>query len=125
MFLFKQKTAYEWRISDWSSDVCSSDLLPCQRADGLAGTATGPVPARNPHCGHGRTAAGRRREPSRYRSDGPGGRPQRSDRQSVVSGKSVSIRVDLGGRRILNTTTAVTHDTIPSVIYISYIITLK
>src|SRR3546814_4120289 len=29
MFLvfFKQKTAYEMRISDWSSDVCSSDLL--------------------------------------------------------------------------------------------------
>src|SRR3546814_4885440 len=26
-FLFKQKTAYEMRISDWSSDVCSSDLL--------------------------------------------------------------------------------------------------
>src|SRR3546814_6824317 len=26
-FFFKQKTAYEWRISDWSSDVCSSDLL--------------------------------------------------------------------------------------------------
>src|SRR3546814_8239894 len=26
MFLFKQKTAYEMRISDWSSDVCSSDL---------------------------------------------------------------------------------------------------
>src|SRR3546814_4921297 len=25
-FFFKQKTAYEWRISDWSSDVCSSDL---------------------------------------------------------------------------------------------------
>src|SRR3546814_12387553 len=25
--LFKQKTAYEMRISDWSSDVCSSDLL--------------------------------------------------------------------------------------------------
>src|SRR3546814_14050465 len=30
-FFFKQKTAYELRISDWSSDVCSSDLL--QRAD--------------------------------------------------------------------------------------------
>src|SRR3546814_3360711 len=37
MFFFKQKTAYEMRISDWSSDVCSSDLylkdkkrvLPC------------------------------------------------------------------------------------------------
>src|SRR3546814_10511558 len=29
-FFFKQKTAYEMRISDWSSDVCSSDL--CVRA---------------------------------------------------------------------------------------------
>src|SRR3546814_5826847 len=28
VFFFKQKTAYEMRISDWSSDVCSSDLLP-------------------------------------------------------------------------------------------------
>src|SRR3546814_1659331 len=27
LFFFKQKTAYEMRISDWSSDVCSSDLL--------------------------------------------------------------------------------------------------
>src|SRR3546814_9725259 len=27
-FFFKQKTAYEMRISDWSSDVCSSDLVP-------------------------------------------------------------------------------------------------
>src|SRR3546814_6540076 len=27
LFLFKQKTAYEMRISDWSSDVCSSDLI--------------------------------------------------------------------------------------------------
>src|SRR3546814_3838825 len=26
IFMFKQKTAYEMRISDWSSDVCSSDL---------------------------------------------------------------------------------------------------
>src|SRR3546814_14537194 len=29
-FFFKQKTAYEMRISDWSSDVCSSDLLDGQ-----------------------------------------------------------------------------------------------
>src|SRR3546814_2686259 len=28
VFFFKQKTAYEMRISDWSSDVCSSDLWP-------------------------------------------------------------------------------------------------
>src|SRR3546814_20110220 len=27
VFFFKQKTAYEMRISDWSSDVCSSDLF--------------------------------------------------------------------------------------------------
>src|SRR3546814_2254844 len=35
-FFFKQKTAYEMRISDWSSDVCSSDL----QAKGWAGFAT-------------------------------------------------------------------------------------
>src|SRR3546814_9535353 len=29
VFFFKQKTAYEMRISDWSSDVCSSDLSAC------------------------------------------------------------------------------------------------
>src|SRR3546814_2688606 len=28
-FFFKKKTAYEMRISDWSSDVCSSDLSNC------------------------------------------------------------------------------------------------
>src|SRR3546814_7280503 len=33
---FKQKTAYEMRISDWSSDVCSSDLFACpSRADAI------------------------------------------------------------------------------------------
>src|SRR3546814_1016827 len=31
-FFFKQKTAYEMRISDWSSDVCSSDLRAAGRA---------------------------------------------------------------------------------------------
>src|SRR3546814_4722489 len=31
-FFFKQKTAYEMRISDWSSDVCSSDLDVQHRA---------------------------------------------------------------------------------------------
>src|SRR3546814_9674419 len=30
-FFFKQKTAYEMRISDWSSDVCSSDLVRMRR----------------------------------------------------------------------------------------------
>src|SRR3546814_9210546 len=35
-FFFKQKTAYEMRISDWSSDVCSSDL-----AESTRGTRSG------------------------------------------------------------------------------------
>src|SRR3546814_10731896 len=34
-FFFKQKTAYEMRISDWSSDVCSSDLHDHRRAENL------------------------------------------------------------------------------------------
>src|SRR3546814_5012876 len=33
-FFFKQKTAYELRISDWSSDVCSSDLIISSRSFG-------------------------------------------------------------------------------------------
>src|SRR3546814_5559201 len=33
-FFFKQKTAYEMRISDWSSDVCSSDLVGAGPAQG-------------------------------------------------------------------------------------------
>src|SRR3546814_9322543 len=55
-FFFKQKTAYEMRISDWSSDVCSSDLwafgmitrsgwenplLAARRGDGQAAPASG------------------------------------------------------------------------------------
>src|SRR3546814_12323726 len=36
---FKQKTAYEMRISDWSSDVCSSDLATRYWLGGRAGTA--------------------------------------------------------------------------------------
>src|SRR3546814_11131130 len=42
VFFFKQKTAYEMRISDWSSDVCSSDL------DGVGGAAPGAVDAVDP-----------------------------------------------------------------------------
>src|SRR3546814_7438634 len=34
-FFFKQKTAYEMRISDWSSDVCSSDLKPVMQRHGI------------------------------------------------------------------------------------------
>src|SRR3546814_9231095 len=42
-FFFKQKTAYEMRISDWSSDVCSSDLMAV-RANKQNGTGLALVP---------------------------------------------------------------------------------
>src|SRR3546814_3627186 len=50
-FFFKQKTAYEMRISDWSSDVCSSDLdmadiLVVQREDRHAVVQAGVVLSR-------------------------------------------------------------------------------
>src|SRR3546814_12562751 len=66
VFFFKQKTAYEMRISDWSSDVCSSDLgVPAQppfrlpprlhplqrlhtRARGGRGLCAGPLATANP-----------------------------------------------------------------------------
>src|SRR3546814_19656145 len=38
-FFCKQKTAYEMRISDWSSDVCSSDLINCAHCHSLTGPA--------------------------------------------------------------------------------------
>src|SRR3546814_14442361 len=40
LFFFKQKTAYEMRISDWSSDVCSSDLV-ASRANNVGGVSAG------------------------------------------------------------------------------------
>src|SRR3546814_10421243 len=40
-FVFKQKTAYELRISDWSSDVCSSDLSRRERVPGAGGVVVG------------------------------------------------------------------------------------
>src|SRR3546814_8225842 len=43
-FFFKQKTAYEMRISDWSSDVCSSDL------SGLAKLTRTPATARTQYA---------------------------------------------------------------------------
>src|SRR3546814_917269 len=45
-FFFKQKTAYEMRISDWSSDVCSSDLSQRERGPPLS-AAHNPSPT--PH----------------------------------------------------------------------------
>src|SRR3546814_9016796 len=46
-FFFNQKTAYELRISDWSSDVCSSDLIPANIYTHK--TLSGSFSIRNPH----------------------------------------------------------------------------
>src|SRR3546814_2370700 len=46
-FFFKQKTAYEMRISDWSSDVCSSDLV-----GHVPGQRTERVPEGHPQASH-------------------------------------------------------------------------
>src|SRR3546814_17417338 len=86
-FFFKQKTAYEMRISDWSSDVCSSDL----RRGGRRRSR----PRRAQHLPHSRESGGTGL--FRHRPASPRGR--RSEERRV--GKSVSVRVDLGGRRIL------------------------
>src|SRR3546814_10571093 len=53
-FFFKQKTAYEMRISDWSSDVCSSDLTPDS-----AGTMTAIATGVKTHIGAIGVSAGR------------------------------------------------------------------
>src|SRR3546814_3152450 len=69
-FFFKQKTAYEMRISDWSSDVCSSDLSAFfERAgrmadiEGICGRACQADPSRPP--AHPRPS-GTGTEPRRY-----------------------------------------------------------
>src|SRR3546814_8620915 len=52
-FFFKQKTAYEMRISDWSSDVCSSDLsFPSSRRFGRQGRLDGRAGLQLEHAGH-------------------------------------------------------------------------
>src|SRR3546814_18162791 len=83
IFYFKHKTANDMRISDWSSDVCSSDLreheLTAAQRD-VAGDVRGQ------HVG---------RELDPREAD------VQRDRKSVVEGKSVSVSVDLGGRRIM------------------------
>src|SRR3546814_6471517 len=62
-FFFKQKTAYEMRISDWSSDVCSSDLrrsngdiVPTSECSsrGVAITPTNETSARYGSCSYSR-----------------------------------------------------------------------
>src|SRR3546814_15661480 len=116
---FKHKTAYECRISDWSSDVCSSDIMAQRLLD--------PMKAMGIDVRLGAQAA--RFEPGRvFLADessiatdlvvlGLGVSPNSElgeaagDRQRVVQGTSVSVRVDLGGTRFITNTTSL-HITI-------------
>src|SRR3546814_18058261 len=99
---FKQKTAYEMRMSDWSSDVCSSDLDADRDRRGVAARLRcrrqQPVPE-DDAGGRALSGADGRRQSDDQR------RPARQDRQSVVAGKSVSVRDELGGRRNIKKTT--------------------
>src|SRR3546814_13497561 len=111
MFFFcKQKTADEMRSSDWSSDVCSSDLemefgvvKACiEQAIELVLECVGPLQElQGPIRPTGVRSSKWSRLESRYAAPACG-HALRRDRKSVGAGKSVSVRVDLGGRRIIN-----------------------
>src|SRR3546814_11482200 len=120
LFFFKQKTAYEMRISDWSSDVCSSDLpLSAASRSAVANVIRPKALAPNwkrlierlrqtDRCSGRRTA-------SEWLPDLSKARPTTIPRQSspghltsgprnrtrVVEGKRVSVSVYLGGHRII------------------------
>src|SRR3546814_18686311 len=99
------------RISDWSSDVCSSDLnVPGQNVERLINLQ--PVIADNIEIGTAWRRDGFDLSASYFWSNsnlgsriqviGGAGVVQR-DRKSVVEGTSVSVSVELGGRRIIKT----------------------
>src|SRR3546814_14861778 len=120
------------RISDWSSDVCSSDLIPKKTSifspkrwrpsmpDGRISQAGGRRMAidesMKPQWERERKERGRDLEQAQTLQSGGGGGTydgmearvaklesgvDEIERKSVVEGKSVSVSVDLGGRRIL------------------------
>src|SRR3546814_5358329 len=109
-FFFKQKTAYEMRISDWSSDVCSSDLVEGEAAAGLPAAARqsrrsdavaadearqgrqeSPVPRPRP-CAQGQAErqAARDRRPSAARADSACRIASRCRDSSAVAGQGRS-----------------------------------
>src|SRR3546814_15228400 len=109
LFFYKQKTAYEMRISDWSSDVCSSDLCSARlvssssfvidqdRPDPCRGAAPDRDPFHVP-------------DPSRPYRPRAASFPDARDRKSDGSGKCVSVRLDLGCRRHIKKITDCNHE---------------
>src|SRR3546814_6991863 len=97
-FFFRQKTEYEMRISDWISDFCSSDLE--WPPDDASPKITSPACTRLPVSASSRSTAPTVKPARSYSPSGYMPGISAVDRNSVVSGKSVSVRVDIGGRRI-------------------------
>src|SRR3546814_14992811 len=111
------------RISDWSSDVCSSDLLTlvgAGLADDLIVLRRGldervALLVRDQRRGDADRAAGVEdvdnrpliggRDLDRGMDAAGGGSPDEGDRRSAVSGRRVAVSVELGGRRVLKTKT--------------------
>src|SRR3546814_20870598 len=92
------------RISDWSSDVCSSDLHWAPTTTTLL-ISTVLHGKRKSGIQTGRTAVPSQTwlQPAAFAAffRSPASGLSAADRKSVVSGKSVSVRVDIGGRRII------------------------
>src|SRR3546814_17946540 len=86
-FFFKQKTAYEMRISDWSSDVCSSDL-GAGAAEAIAAAEAAAISAAE-------AAA------SAAEAEAIAGANALQEIGRASCRERVSVRVDLGGRRII------------------------
>src|SRR3546814_13909214 len=110
--IFKQETACEMRISDWSSDVCSSDL----RGPG-AGNAVS----------HRRRRRRTRHPAAFFELARPAGLEPATtrDRKSAVLVKSVSVRVDFSGRRNIKNKTyphRTSHDNLRRLQFISVLI---
>src|SRR3546814_13563306 len=114
LVFFKQKTAYEMRISDWSSDVCSSDLGQQDAAPHhRIGHRIAAFRRARRHALHGRLAQDVAREDgsrlniallepdmqlgARERCIGAD-RQRKGDRKRVVGGNRGTVRVDLGCR---------------------------
>src|SRR3546814_17235573 len=116
-FFFKQKTAYEMRISDWSSDVCSSDLYLALADDPALIRAQIEGGLGRHEDIFGRRPTGVWAPECSYRPAGPVADPT-LDRTSVVEGKSVSVRVDLGGSRLIKqkktAQTNIQHEQLPN-----------
>src|SRR3546814_11668608 len=124
LFFFKQKTAYEMRISDWSSDVCSSDLRKAYldyiaktlELTGVsaaeAKTQADQVMAFETRLAAASLAPVELRTPANqyhFVSVAEADKITPQDRKRVGEGKRVYIRVNLGGRGIINQKKKKTH----------------